>query len=91
MFREFPSHGFAWPVLHATTFVPLLEWELTLSTPPLSLEELQGGISTYLTPYEHGSKHNLQPIKEVVSNNDHHRSPCSPALAWADRFDARCG
>lgn len=40
-----------------------------------------------LTPHQHAPKHNLQTIKEVLADNDHHRSTCGPALTGADGFD----
>lgn len=45
---------------------------------------------TYLTPYKHGTKHNLETIKKVVTNDDDHGSSCGPAFTWADGFDAGC-
>ena len=44
---------------------------------------------TYLTPYKHCAKHDLQAIEEVVADDDDSRTPCRPAFAGAYGFD--CG
>lgn len=44
---------------------------------------------TYLAPYQHASKHNLQPVKEVLPDHNDHGTAGGPALAGADGFDAR--
>lgn len=45
------------------------------------------GEYTYLTPYQHASKHNLQPVKEVLPDDNDHGTAGGPALAGADGFD----
>lgn len=43
---------------------------------------------TNLTPDQHGSKDDLQAVKEVVPDDDDRRAPCGPAFTGADGFDA---
>lgn len=49
-------------------------------------------MSTNLTPDQHGSKNDLQAVKEVIPDNDDCRAPCGPAFTRANGFDAwgRC-
>lgn len=49
------------------------------------------GSRTHLAPHQHGPKHHLQPVEEVVPDDDHHGSPRGPPLARADGFDAGRG
>lgn len=44
---------------------------------------------TNLTPDQHCSKDDLQPVKEVVPDDDDGRAPCGPAFTRTDGFDAR--
>lgn len=46
---------------------------------------------THLAPHQHGSKDNLQAVKEVVPDDDDSGTPCGPAFAGADGFDAGGG
>lgn len=46
---------------------------------------------THLAPHQHGSKDNLQAVKEVVADDDDSGTPCGPAFAGADGFDAGGG
>lgn len=43
----------------------------------------------YLTPHQHAAKHHLQPVKEVLPDNNDHGPTSGPALAGADGFDTR--
>lgn len=45
----------------------------------------------YLTPNQHGSKYNLQAIKEVVSDYDDCGSTSSPTFTRADSLYTWCG
>lgn len=45
----------------------------------------------YLAPYQHSPEHNLEPIEEVVSDDDHSRSPRGPAFTGTDGLDAWSG
>lgn len=49
------------------------------------------GAQAYLAPHQHGSEHDLQAVKEVVSDYDHGGSPRGPAFTGADGLDARSG
>lgn len=44
---------------------------------------------TNLTPDQHGSKDDLQAVKEVVPDDDDCSTPCGPAFTRADGFDTR--
>lgn len=46
---------------------------------------------THLTPHQHGPKHDLESIEEVVADDDHGGTPRGPALAGADGLDAGRG
>lgn len=41
-----------------------------------------------LAPDQHGSKDDLQAVKEVVPDDDDCSAPCGPAFTRADGFDA---
>lgn len=45
----------------------------------------------YLAPHQHRPEHNLEPVKEVVANDDHSCSARGPAFAGTDGLDARGG
>lgn len=45
----------------------------------------------YLTPHQHGAKHYLETIEEVVTNDDDHGPARGPALTGANGFDAGGG
>lgn len=45
----------------------------------------------YLTPHQHRPKHDLKPVEEVVSNDDHGRAARGPAFTGTDGLDARSG
>jgi len=47
---------------------------------------------TNLAPDQHCSEDDLQPIEEVVPDDDDGSAPCGPAFTGADGFDAggRC-
>lgn len=45
----------------------------------------------YLTPHQHGAEDDLQPIEEVVADDDDGGTSGGPALAGADGFDAGGG
>lgn len=49
------------------------------------------GDNSYLTPHKHAAKHHLQPVKEVLPDDDDHRPAGGPALTGADGFDTRGG
>ena len=61
----------------------------TPQTPP-SLVRFFGD-NSYLTPHQHAAKHHLQPVKEVLANDDDHGPAGGPALTGADGFDTRGG
>lgn len=42
---------------------------------------------TNLTPDQHGSKDDLQAVKEVVPDDDDCSTPCGPAFTRTDGFD----
>ena len=44
-------------------------------------------VSSYLTPHQHAAKHHLQPVKEVLPNDDDHGPASGPALTGTDGFD----
>lgn len=46
-------------------------------------------VSPYLAPYEHGAEHDLQPVKEVVADEDHRGSAGGPAFTGANGLYAR--
>lgn len=60
-----------------------------LHTPP-SLARCLGD-NPHLTPHQHAAKHHLQPVKEVLPDDDDHGPAGGPALAGADGFDTRGG
>lgn len=66
-----------------------ISFQNTLQTVP-SLVRCFGD-NSYLTPHEHAAKHHLQPVKEVLPDDDDHGPAGGPALAGADGFDTRCG
>ena len=43
---------------------------------------------THLAPHQHGSEDDLQPVEEVVPDDDDGRPPGGPALTGADGLDA---
>ena len=45
----------------------------------------------YLAPHQHCPEHNLEPVEEVVSDDDHGRAPRGPAFTGTDGLDARSG
>lgn len=45
--------------------------------------------NSYLTPHQHAAKHHLQPVKEVLPNDDDHGPASGPALTGTDGFDTR--
>lgn len=49
---------------------------------------LGASIVTDLTPNQHGSKDDLQAVKEVVPDDDDCSAPCSPTFTGANGFDA---
>lgn len=46
---------------------------------------------TDLAPDQHGTKYDLQPIKEVVPDDNNSGPSCGPALTGTDGFNAGCG
>lgn len=75
-------------------FMVLLPQELLVppaqknyGSPRISWKQI---VLAYLTPYEHGTKYNLETIKKVVTNDDDHGPSCGPAFTWTDGFDAGC-
>lgn len=49
------------------------------------------GEKSYLTPHQHAAKHHLQPIKEVLTDDNDHGTAGGPALTGADGFDTWSG
>lgn len=45
----------------------------------------------HLAPHEHVPKHDLQPVEEIVADDNHGGAPCGPALSRADGLDAGGG
>lgn len=45
--------------------------------------------NSHLTPHQHAAKHHLQPVKEVLPNDDDHGPAGGPALTGTDGFDTR--
>lgn len=66
-----------------------ISFQNTLQTPP-SLVRCFGD-NSYLTPHQHAAKHHLQPVKEVLPDDDDHGPAGGPALTGADGFDTRGG
>ncbi len=66
-----------------------ISFQNRLQTPP-SLVRCFGD-NSYLTPHQHAAKHHLQPVKEVLPDDDDHGPTGGPALTGADGFDARGG
>lgn len=44
--------------------------------------------SSHLAPDEHSAEDDLQPVEEVVSDDDDSGASCGPTLAGADGLDA---
>lgn len=49
------------------------------------------GEISYLTPHQHAAKHHLQPVKEVLTDDNDHGAAGGPALTGADGFDTWSG
>lgn len=49
------------------------------------------GENSYLTPHQHAAEHHLQPVKEVLPDDNDHGTAGGPALTGADGFDTWSG